>query len=150
MGTKGSDHETIPLCHLCHVEGWHRHGTLPGRGRDEWLERWKVQSEFMLAAYEAQGGRRAALVTTTEAAFWRERFEARFGHIEPQDNGPAEAAFAREATKWLIRNVWPLMPNGDEWSPLLTWHRGELLVQAEPHAGGEILDVEMLLGANPF
>jgi hypothetical protein len=37
-GTKCSDYETVPLCHDHHVEGWHRHGTLPGKTRSEWLE----------------------------------------------------------------------------------------------------------------
>jgi hypothetical protein len=52
-GTKCSDHEAIPLTHAHHVEGWHRHGTLPGRTRKEWLERWANRSAELLAQYEA-------------------------------------------------------------------------------------------------
>ncbi len=50
-GTKCSDYETVPLCHEHHVEGWHRHGTLPGMGRAGWLERFRFQAVLLLEMY---------------------------------------------------------------------------------------------------
>ncbi|HEX3138774.1 MAG TPA: hypothetical protein VHQ87_01895, partial [Rhizobacter sp.] len=53
MASKCSDYEAVPLCHEHHVEGWHRHGSLPGREREEWLERWRERSLELRAAFEA-------------------------------------------------------------------------------------------------
>ncbi|HSC86877.1 MAG TPA: hypothetical protein VLC09_06380 [Polyangiaceae bacterium] len=53
VGSKCSDWEAIPLCHDHHVEGWHRHGTLPGRSREEWLNRWRERSAAHREVFEA-------------------------------------------------------------------------------------------------
>ncbi len=145
MATKASDHEAIPLCYLHHVEGWHRHGTLPGRTHDEWIALWEVRASALLALYEAQGGRRSFVVTPAAALNWRERFLETFGGAEPGENGPVDPALACAARAWLLRHVWPCIPDGDEWEPFLCWHHGELLVLAENYARREVLDLDTLM-----
>lgn len=142
MATKCSDHAAIPLCHQHHVEGWHRHGTLPGKTRDEWLERWKERSAALLAEYRSLGTKRPPAAVLGD---WKPAFLRAFEDVEPMDNGPLEPVFERRAVAYLRRHVWPAIPDSDEWSPVLSWHRGELLVLAERRGNKGTFDLDMVL-----
>jgi hypothetical protein len=146
VATKCSDHEVIPLCHAHHVEGWHRHGTLPGRTRDEWLERWAQRSTELLADYRTIPGRRRP--PARSAGNWRREFLRAFADVEPGDEGAVDADFERRATEHLLARVWPTIPDRDEWTPVLSWHHGELLVQAEHLGGRGVFDLDLVLAGS--
>jgi hypothetical protein len=53
MGQKCSDYKSVPLCHLHHVETWHRHGSLPGATRKEWMERFECCAVELKRRFDA-------------------------------------------------------------------------------------------------
>ena len=49
-----SDYETVPLCHVHHLHGWHSSKGLPGGTREEWRERFRERAAELVALYEGR------------------------------------------------------------------------------------------------
>lgn len=150
MATKCSDYEAVPLCHDHHVEGWHRHGTLPGKAREDWLSRWAGQSALLRVEFEAlPDAAKPQPIPRSEqfAQHWREAFHLAFDDVplEFEPDGPGVSpAYSSAVSSWLWKHVWPLIADRDEWTPVVLWHNGQLYLQAE-HAAGGLLDVDDLV-----
>lgn len=143
-GTKCSDHEAIPLCYAHHIEGWHRHGTLPGRSHDEWIAAWTIRAKELVSEYLKIPKSRRANVATAQHD-WKTAFLRAFEGVEPETEGAVSEPFNSAATAWLLRNVWPLLEDQDEWTPVLSWHRSELLVLVERTDSQGTFDLDQVL-----
>jgi hypothetical protein len=151
MATKCSDYLAVPLCHEHHVEGWHRHGTLPGRSREEWLVRWGHRSAELRLAYEELSVRERPRPASRDEKLiecWKELFSLDFDEVPLELDSKGEdlsGPYRALVTTWLRKHVWHLLEDRDEWLPLITLRGGVIDLQVEHTRGIGVWDLDDLL-----